>query len=144
MNATEELAFIRRVLRVFEQADAQSELYWRFDIDYPGQLSLLAMCNDLFWWATADCEEITPENIEILEQTFLDLKEIESKPTYKLPDESRPSKFRPIYPMSYISELFSARSRKMRPQQPCYKTMSPDIAVLFDACGPVRDPRTEG
>lgn len=134
MNATEELQFIRRVLDVYDKADCHEQLYWRVE---PEKVVLLALCNDLFWWGTADAEEITLENVAILEQTFTDLNKIEYDINQVIATKGH-------LPITYFSELFAARSRKMRPQQPCYETMSPEIATLFNACGPERDPKTEG
>lgn len=82
------------------------------------------MCNDLFWWATADCEPITPANVELLEQAWAALKGLDQD--------------------YYVGDLFAAMSRQMRPQQPCYERMNEHVKVLFDACGPVRDRKDEG
>lgn len=133
--ATERLAFVTRVLAIFGESDQHEQLFWRVN----DELHLLATCNDLFWWATADCEEITPENLPVLEQTLADLQAL---PDREIVDGTAAVK--PDFPLLYLSELFAARSRKTRPQQPCYKTMSPEIAALFNACGPERDPMDEG
>lgn len=117
---------IRRILKVYWDADVHDLLWWRVDDD---EITFMAMCNDLFAWATADGEPITAENIQVLEETAAELKAIPITPKSD--------------PLMYLSELFAARVRGMRPQRPCYKRMAPDISALFDACGPERDPATE-
>lgn len=116
-----------RILEIYARADVQDSLWWR---EKDGQIRFFAPCNDLFWWGTADLEEITSENVDVLEQTERDLCALEEA-THGTQ-------------MVYLSELFAARVRRMRPQRPCYKSMPLDVAALFDACGPARDPKDEG
>lgn len=123
MNSTDELVFIRRVLTAFDAADEHGALFWRIGLDVPGQLVLYAMCNDLFWWATADAEPITSENIDLLEQTQRDIADLNGV---------------------MLSDLFSARARKMRPQRPFLDKQPEAIRALFEACGPERDRKDEG
>jgi hypothetical protein len=103
------------VLRCWEQAGLYEDLFWRVTTtDGVTSVVFLANCSDLFYWATADCEEITPEDFPLLEQTRVDLEAIGA---------------------AYVlNELFAARKRKLRPQKPCYKGWSPALAALFDAC----------
>lgn len=113
------LAFVLRVLEIFgEEADLYGELFWRVGHPDPG-LHLYALCNDVFWWGTADAEEITPENLPVLEQALVEVKDLGA--------------------LNYLPELFAARTRKMRPQRPWYEKKSAEIAALFDACGPERE-----
>lgn len=132
-----ELEFIKRVLEIYsEEADLHSELFWRVDHPDPG-LHLYAMCNDTFYWASADAEEITPVNLSVLEQTSVDLQALEAARTGPVTAQT-------VLPMCYLGELFAARVRHMRPQRPKYRDMSPGIAALFDSCGPERDRKDEG
>jgi hypothetical protein len=112
--------FVEAVLRLYEQADAQGMLYWRFN----PELRLLALCNDVFYWGAADCEEITPDNIVVLAQAQLDaMAEGE---------------------MLFFDALFAARVRHLRPQRPFLRTLKPSLRALFEACGPERDAKDEG
>lgn len=74
-------------------------------------------CSDLFAWACADCEEITPYNIGEWERALKDTAELGGE-------------------RFYGSQLFAARVRGQRPQKPCYKGWSPTLAGMFDACAP--------
>lgn len=103
-------------------ADASDTMWWRTESD--GSITLYAMCNDLFYWATADCEKIEEGDVELLRQTLEDLRQIDEEWA--------------------LHELFAARKRKMRPQRPCYKHFGPKLTALFDACGPERDRKDEG
>jgi hypothetical protein len=122
-----DVALAARVLEIYARADVQDSLWWNVR---DGRIRFFAPCNDLFHWATADLEEITRENVETLEQAERDLAALES---LSGGTES-----------VYLSELFAARVRHMRPQRPCYKNFPPGLSALFDACGPERDPKDEG
>jgi|SRR5690349_21361769 len=156
------------LLRVFNLGgwDDHPEFWWRTDGEY-APLTLFINCNDVFYWACADAEELTPENIHIYEKTYSDLDSI-------IPDEARTKEnqvdgpirdewlkrmTRRISIMSHVDTLFCARIRGMRPQQPCYPRGMvwkgnkkeynkdydlPEICALYDACGPERDPKDEG
>lgn len=142
MNDSEQLDLIRRTLRVYDTADCHEQLYWRIDgieVPTPGKIELFAGCNDLFWWATSDAEPITSDNIEILEQTLKELKVIDDSR-----DRAAQISQKADLPVLYLSDLFAARSRKMRPQRPYYERMSPELKVLFDTCGPERTRESEG
>ncbi len=101
-----------QVLAAFEQAELFEGLMWRTADD--GGIKLFAQCNDVFAWATADCEEITDDDVPVLQQALRDLQV--TKEEY------------------YLPELFVARKRHLRPQKPFYKGMTPATAALFDAC----------
>jgi hypothetical protein len=107
------------VLALFAEAeDFEGGVFWRVDMTPGGtrEMTLFAECNDLFFWATADLEEITTADIPLLRATLDDLKALRSC------DEGE------------LGHLFAARKRKLRPQRPCYKGMSPGAAALYDAC----------
>ena len=61
-----DLKFVIRVLSVFNNFDEPDceELWWRTDGEY-APVTFLVNCNDIFFWACSDCEEITRENVEI-------------------------------------------------------------------------------
>lgn len=108
----EEAAF---VLHLWDRADLYEDLMWRVDrTDGSYDVRMHANCSDLFFWATADCEEILPADFPLLVQTLQDLEAVGC--AYNLP------------------ELFAARKRKLRPQAPCYKHFEDAVKPLFDAC----------
>ena len=107
------------VFAVFERGDDYESLMWRVDTKtgMGRNMRLYALCNDLFYWATADAEEITPADMPLLEESLTDLENC-----------------RDSWAIAYLAELFAARKRKLRPQKPFYKDMPDDVAALFDAC----------
>lgn len=111
---------ILRVLAAVAEADHTDMVWWRTDEEYT-PVTFLVNCNDCFYWATADCEEITSENLPLFEQTLKDAREAEK-----------------TFGSIYAGELFAARVRKMRPQYASYAEYPPEMWPLFDACGPER------
>ncbi len=109
-----------RVLRAFAVWPNESNdmLLWRTDGRY-APITFFANCSDLFDWATADWEVITPENVGVLERAFEDVRAL-----------SRGWLYEGVY-------LFCARVRGRRPQRPAYPK-DERLWPLFDACGPVR------
>lgn len=106
------------VFAAFERADGNESLMWRVNMADEGRdLKLFALCNDVFFWATADAEEITADDVPLLEECLADLDKCADR-----------------WVTCYLAELFAARKRKLRPQKPFYKDMPEDVAALFDAC----------
>lgn len=106
---------ILEVLRIFEFGD-QEGLFWR---DFDGILHMYVLCSDVFFWGSADMEEITPENLPLLHETREELHKINQD--------------------MQLDTLFCARVRKIRPQGALYKYLDEDTWHLFDDCGPERD-----
>ena len=127
MTDTETAAFFRRLCQICRDHDDWGML-WLLTDNETGEPIVAINCNDLFYWACADMEVITPDNIERLASTCAELKAIDEIMACHAP------------------ELFAARERKMRPQRPCYKRWQkwPKLIELFNACGPERDPKEEG
>ncbi len=96
------------------------DIWWRTDDKY-APITFFLNCNDLFYWACADAEVLTSENIDQLEKCINEVEKIGEK-----------------YSASYGIMLFCCRTRKMRPQKPIYKRISEKMTALFDACGPER------
>jgi hypothetical protein len=123
MSTAVDLAFVCRVLSVFDGFGRLSneDVWWRTDGEY-APITLLVNCNDVFWWATSDCEEITPDNIEVLEQAVSDVKAATGS-------------------NRCADWLFVCRVRAMRPQGACYdeRYIPKPLWPLFDACGPERE-----
>lgn len=129
--------FILRVLRVFENADSYDSVFWRTDGEH-APITFFALCNDVFWWATADAEKITEENVGLLESTARELIEIDSKERASHACHPCTNLDAHSHPTIYLESLFAARCRKMRPQRPFMKNMKDPILSLFLACGPER------
>lgn len=118
-------------MRLYERADCESDLTWHF-VAGTTRPQLFANCNDTFYWACSDCEEITPANLAILENAYRDLANAD------VPVPGRA-------PVVYFPELFAARVRGTRPQRARLAEIdTPEVVALFEACGPVRDPKDEG
>lgn len=127
MTATEapltgDPVFVLRVLTAFAQVDAHGELFWRTDGKH-APVSFFANVNDVFWWACADLEAITPDNVAELERAVDDILALDGQGG------------------AFVADLFAARVRGMRPQGACYRYYTPALWPLFDAAGPERDPR---
>lgn len=126
--APEYAAFAFRVLRHFAQYDDYDAIIWWVDRDAP-TISIKVKCSDLFCWGCADAEEITPDNIELLESTYAEVFGLR----YASPPEKRNNAW------LCAGDLFCCRARKMRPQGAAYSKEYRDIWPLFDACGPERE-----
>lgn len=113
------LDLILRAFRVFDgfSGPASDGLWWRTDGEY-APVTLLVSCNDLFQWASAECETLTAENVGVLEATHAELLAIDREL----------GRFADI--------LFCCRVRGNRPQHPYYKHIDERLHGLFDACGP--------
>jgi len=88
--------YIVEVLKTFRDLDTEEELYWRFGED--GEPIFWVLCSDLFHWASADGEDLLPEDLPLLRQCIEDLKKTEAG----------------IWEL-YVGELFASRKRGMRP-----------------------------
>lgn len=122
MTDAETLAFVRRVLAVYDGFDgpeAGGDLWWRVDGEY-APVTFFAICNDLFWWGTADLEAITPDNVGALERAMADCRSID-----------------PVVGVCEGTGLFCCRVRGLRPQGVAYPK-DERFWPLFDACGPER------
>ncbi len=111
--------FVHRVLAAFAFENCDS-LWWRVDGDY-APVTFMVQCSDVFWWGTADSEQINPEDLDALEAAFR--------------DASAACKNGDVY----APELFCARKRGMRPQGAFYKGMNEALWPLFHACGAERE-----
>lgn len=60
------LGFVLRVLGTISAADCYGELFWRTDGEY-APITFWINCNDFFFWGCADMEDLTPDNIDVLD-----------------------------------------------------------------------------
>ena len=115
MEKYKTLKLVTRVAKVFDSFDGpnSSNLFWRTDEEF-APITFFARCDDLFWWAVADLEQITLDNIHILEKSLDDLLRINKNSGH------------------YAHLLFCCRMRKMRPQGAYYQYIPSDIWPLFN------------
>ena len=98
-----------KLLTIAARYDAMDTLFWNEELEFS------VICNDIFWWGTADLEEITEETIDDFETALIDGG------------------------IAWGATLYCARMRKMRPQGAMYEHINKDVWYLFDACGPERE-----
>lgn len=101
------MSFLEKVMTFV----AKHDLSW--DISWTEDLKFFVLCNDFFFWACSDLEDLTEENFPEF------VKAVEDAGTEG-----------PL--------LFCARQKKMRPQGAFYKHLDKKNWHLFDACGEER------
>ena len=114
------------ILAYIAKQGLHDSIWWRCDGEF-SPITIFIVCNDQFYWATADLEKITADNFSVLKQAIGDAKNID-----------------PVLGALRGCLLFCCRVRGMRPQQPAYPTDKPEWREIFDACGPERDSKDEG
>jgi len=121
------LEFILEVLRIFslDETDCYGDLFWR--CEDPGTVEFFVNVNDVFWWATADLEEIMPEDLPEIRRAITDVRAVTGRELH----------------IHEAFTLWAARKRGMRPQQLAYPK-DEQLRALFDACGPARQAAEEG
>jgi hypothetical protein len=117
------LAFFLRVMKIFADLDARDSLWWNMRATGV-PLQFAVNCSDVFDLGT-DFEDLTPENLHILEQAIKDVKE-----------NYHSAAGGPMGEYDWALGLFCARIRGQRPRP---RTIIPeDLRLLFDAAGPPR------
>lgn len=109
--------------------EAWESIMWMARTD--GTIHFGAPCSDVFWWATADWEEIGEEDMPLFRQCMADLDATDEH---------------------YMVEiLYAARKRGMRPMSLWLGIRgdrawqhSRELFDMFLAAGPERDPKEEG
>lgn len=115
-NICEQLKFLTEFFQITYDYDAQDMFWWKIDNN---QVRIFVNCNDLFWWATGDNEEVTPNNINLLRNSFEECRKIGHQ----------------FYGDSY----FACRVRQMRPMDVMLNKMKPELKALFESVGPKRE-----
>lgn len=105
--------WLLRVMQILAKDENYEDIWWRCDGEH-APITVLVNCNDLFYWACADAEKLTEENLDIFEKAHAD-------------DPKNGSL------------LFCCRVREMRPQKPFYDYLDKDKHHLYDECGPIRN-----
>jgi len=99
------------LLKLLAKHDLQSDISWQEDLKF------YILCNDLFAWGCADAEYIeSQDDVDLYEKSIEDCGA----------------------DTVWVSYLFCARKRKMRPQGACYPE-DESLWPLFDACGEERE-----
>lgn len=146
--------FFRQVLAIGDgfnnYGDLWECLWWRTDGEY-APVTFFVNCNDLFYWASADCETLTPDNLPLLLQAVKDVRVAFGVDVHDsrelldgktgVPDERWNNWF---HSGGHGASLFCARVRGMRPQRPVMRKLDARLLPLFEACGPERDRKDEG
>lgn len=103
-----------RVLAVWESCDISDGITWRV---HEQDVKVFALCNDLFWWATADLEEITEDDLPLLERCAADLRTVNAE--------------------YFLGELFASRQRGNDdpPLPPMWAVVIGFLIALGFACG---------
>jgi hypothetical protein len=127
-----QLVYVDAIFQIAWEGDHDDAFFWRPSVT-AGQREwrAFANCSDLFHWATADAEEVRPEDVPLLRQTLTDLKAIEKDNAESVAT-------------AWLPELYAARKRGMRPQGAFYAVGDIQreplaLVALFDAAGPERD-----
>ncbi len=115
MNNEISLEFLLRILALTSNI-SYMDIWWRTDGNY-APASIFVNCNNVFEPGVADCERITPTNIDMFEEASKDIRAITDNA-----DE-------------YIPMLFCARLRNRRPIDNMYPE-NEALWPLFNACGP--------
>lgn len=113
--------FMSQVLGIFADTECHEDLIWSRDRSNWQEIRFSVLCSDTFDYATADSEEITPENVATLYPTYLDL----SNGDHEV-----------LWPT-----LWCARQRKRRPMPLYYehlKLAGTPLGDFLDAAGPER------
>lgn len=135
---------LARFFRMLDDADLHDGFWWRANEPQYEPFKILINCNDLFYWACADCEEVTPENLDVLEGALRDIQVFHDRWANYLRENRDVSKRAHDSEPPYVSTsdallLFCCRVRKMRPQGAFYDAFPPGVDALFDAAGPERE-----
>lgn len=90
----------QRAMAIMQDMDCIDDAWFSVDLTTE-QIHISVNCNDLFYWASADSEPITADDVALLEQTARDLE--------ALGDDND------TYPFLNLLELYAARRRNMQP-----------------------------
>lgn len=113
--------FELELLQTLFKYDDQDAIFWNCSGPH-APITFFIQCSDVFWWATADLEKITAEDLPLLKNSYEDEKELSGESFYG-------------------AILFCARKRGLRPQDPYLDRIgNTKIRELFEACGPKRKP----
>jgi hypothetical protein len=126
ISDAEQLRYINELFRILRDVDfGGDDLLWGFFPD--GRLAFSLICSDTFWWGTADCEPVDPDDLTLLRQCAADLAAADTVGTI------------------WLSTLYAARKRGLRPMNRWMRDQQADgslregVVALLEACSPQRD-----
>ena len=100
------------LLKLVAEHELTDYIKWNTDLEF------YVTCSDFFFWGCADAEDITSqEDVDLFEQAITDVG----------------------CEQTYVTDLYCAKKRKMRPQGACYEFIPKHLWCLYDACGPERE-----
>jgi len=152
VNKIEDVCAILQMIDGFSchsYGDMTDVIWWRTGSEKEyAPITFFVNCNDLFYWACADCEELTIENLPRLKQAIQEVQDAfgvtgKERPPADYKDEKLMLEYRDKFDKHFESgkwgaALFCCRERKMRPQIPYYKLIPKELVDMFNACGPER------
>lgn len=109
MSESEFKRSVSQIFKFISEWDLFGEVSWNQEFEF------VVLCNDLFWWGTADVEPLTEESMDLMKKSMEDGG------------------------IAYGHLLYCARKRKMRPQGAYYAHIDKELHHLFDECGPKRE-----
>lgn len=107
----ENAKFLSDILTIVQKYDLFDEIFWGWANGDDEFMHFTILCNDSFYYASADGECVTKENIDLLRQSCEDIKKIHCE-------------------NHWASLLFCARVRKMQPL-PYYMDLIKDNTHLY-------------
>ena len=106
---------IYEIVKLVSDYDVSLNSYFVFK-NAAGEPFLSVNCNDTFYYACADSEDVTVENFPLLKQTYADCKAAD-----------------PDFGWIYADLVFAARCRKYRPLQGSFPKDHPEICKLLES-----------
>lgn len=101
--------FILKLLKFIAQHELSERILWNKNLQF------FVLASDLFFWASSDAEEITPETYPVLLECFEAIAD--------------------TCQTAIGLDLYCCRVRGMRPQKPYLNLLSEHYRALFMACG---------
>lgn len=121
MRTVTDTDWIADLLVLFE-GDETENLSWQ--VTAGGVLRFAVKCTGVYRWATPDSEPVTAADLPELLRARADAHTADEPYTWPI--------------------LWVSRKRGLRPMRAYYQQIGPEFAAMLDACGPERDPGSEG
>ena len=148
----EDVVAILRLIDGFadhKYCDLKDAIWWRCTKDEYAPITFFINCNDLFYWACSDSEELTADKIPSFDKCFEDVRIAAGvNDPKKLEFPRGGTKEEQAAYVDYHEKwwsisgwaptLWCCRQRGMRPQNPFYESIPTELHDLFNACGPER------
>ena len=123
----------KRVMDIIRIYDLFDQVFW------DKEFTFYIICNDIFYWGTADAEDITRSDVKALEQAMIDVEAVGDDVKNKAKEDGQrisAVEGTDICGGLYGHLLFVARKRNERPQGAVYvKFLPKPLWPLFDEAG---------